>query len=334
MLAKSLLIDESSGIINDGVVRDFAAQGIRTTDPRIRYYLWQFLLHLLPNDRSKWESTIKTRFEQYFKWVKIYFPDTFDWLEKDFSSEKTVKDFGLKNDSIMTQIYGDVIRMPNKAFIDCGIAKNEEEVSMYAKRIQRILYLFSNLNSAYSYTQGFNEIVLPLYEIVLKANRVLGGDDDLSESITFFLFQNLVTGTGLGDLFTMEQDFESVNGRFKVINKMIYFYDKDLYTLFNNLEIDPLQFAFPWVTLLFTQIYTGESLFHIWDKFLLKKVNVLEYAMAMASAHLIEVKSCLIGHNFNEILEFLQNIPPLDVTTIAVLAEDVWTQYCNGIKSK
>ena len=327
ILGKLLLIDEKSGEINIDIIRDYANQGVSEEDPRIRYYLWQLLLLLLPTDRSKWEPQTQQRNTQYWTWVKNYFGDE-DWLQKDFSSELTVKVFGLAKDNIMAQIYGDVIRMPDSMFFDAKIAETAEEVKIHCKKFERMLYVFSLLNPAYSYTQGFNEILLPLYHVVTAAHKVLDYSEEYTESITFFLFQNLITGTGLGDLFTMEQDFESVNSRFRVINRMVKLYDKELYeSVFSGQDVDPLQFAFAWVTLLFTPIYTGQPLLYLWDKFLLKKVYILDYAMAMAASHLIELKPQLMGHSFGEILELLHNIKPLDVTVITVRAEDVWSLY-------
>jgi hypothetical protein len=326
-LHKILLINEDKGEINMELLRDYASQGVPDNDIRLRYYLWQVLLHVLPTDRTKWDSHINQRNAQYWVWVKSCFGDE-DWLQKDFSSETTVKKFGLRNDGVMMQIYGDVIRMPDSMFIDSKVADTIDEVKIQTKRIQRMLYVFSCLNSAYGYTQGFNEIIMPLFQVVASVHKLTKTSMEMTESITFFLFQNLITGTGLGDLFTMEQDFESVSSRFSIINQMVKLYDKELFdSVFSKQEVDPLQYAFSWVTLLFTQIYSGNQLFYLWDKFLLKKINILEYAMAIAAAHLIELKPRLMGHNFGGVLEVLHNMEPQDVTRITVIAELVWSQY-------
>ena len=177
-------------------------------------------------------------------------------------------------------------------------------------------------------TQGFNELAFPIYSVSIRAIRSLGLSDDEAEFHAFFLLQNLITGTGLGDLFMMDQDFESVVSKFDIIPQMLKIVDSNLHNhLFNNVHASPIQFAFSWVSVLFSQIFEIEPLLFLWDRFLLKKNHILEYGMAIATAHLICGREKILNCSFSEIMSCLQNFRDFDVGIIITRAEDIWSQY-------
>jgi hypothetical protein len=185
------------------------------------------------------------------------------------------------------------------------------------------------LNAAYSYTQGFNDLAFPLYHVALTAHRKLGNPDDLAEASAFFLLQNLIVGTGLGDLFTMAQDFDSVASKFDLVRQMTEIVDPQLSNhMFTKLTLTPLQFAFPWVSVMFQEIYRIDALLMLWDRFFLKESAIVEFGMAIAAAHLIEVRAELLRkQSFPEILDFLQGIRNCDPASVITRAEDTWVRY-------
>lgn len=329
-LESALLINQTEGTVNLQLVIDIAKQGVPDSDPVLRFYLWQILLNIIPCDRSKWDSAVQQHIQQYQSWENHYFSNVPDWLTTDISddSEIRVKHFGLDSDTIMATIHGDLSRTPSDSFVQLGLCTEDNNVIPFVRRIERILYIFSSLNATYSYTQGFNELSVTIFHVVHAASKQVGIDLDTVESISFFMLQNLITGTGLGDLFTMAEDFDSVASQFSTIPKMTKIADKELYDfLFVKLKINPLQFAFSWVSLLFSQIYDIEPLLTLWDRFLVKESNILDFAMAMATAHLIEEKSNIISKNYIELMDYLQELHNLDHSKIISRSEDVWSQY-------
>jgi hypothetical protein len=115
--------------------------------------------------------------------------------------------------------------------------------------------VFSCLSAAYSYTQGFNNLALPVYYIAISAHRKLGHDDDIAEALAFFFLQNLITGTRLGDLFTMARGFDSVASKFDLVRQMTGIADKQLADhLFVKPRLSSCQFAFSWVSVLFDEL--------------------------------------------------------------------------------
>jgi hypothetical protein len=327
-------VRETTGEVKIGLLTDLAKQGLPANDPVIRLFLWELFLHVRPIDRSKWESTIASHNSMYSAWVDKYFENAKDWIEREFSTAGvTTKLFGLTDNETMAQIHGDLIRTPNTQFEEVGLGSADADIRPHIRRIERILYVFSCLNSAYSYTQGFDGLVFPIYAITMSAYRELGLTDDMGEASTFYMFQNVITGTGLGDLFTMDHDLESVASKFDLVKEMVNIADPHLCEyLFKKLNLSPLEFAFPWVSVLFRELYAIEPLLTLWDRVFLKQSNVIEFAMAIAAAHLIEARTGLLAkRTFTEAMDFLRQIGHADPVAIIARSEDMWAQYISQL---
>lgn len=329
IIATVIDIDGKSGEVNLDLLIDLAKQGLPKDDMVLRLYAWQIFLHVQPLDRSKWESTSDSQYKMYWSWVSKYFENASDWLDRDYSdSDVKLKDFGLENDDVMTQIHGDLDRTPINQFSEIKLGSDKDSIRPHMRRIERILYIFSCLNAAYSYTQGFNELVFPIYYVAINAYKKMGKNDEFGEAAAFFLLQNLITGTGLGDLFTMDQDFDAVSSKFDLIKTMLNIVDNELYNyLFTKINVSPLQFAFSWVSVLFYQLYSVDSLLILWDRFLLKESHIVEFAMSIAAAQLIEKREMILNSNFTNLMEKFHKLEELDPATIVARAEDIWAQY-------
>lgn len=322
----------SDGSVNVSLIFDIAKQGIPFDDHLARFYFWQLALKILPKERSEWAAVTRRNADMYWTWVEKYFCNAKDWLSrpiKESDAEVREKEFGLGNDSTMEQIHGDVVRTPDSAFIEMGF--HEDEIVRHKRRIERILYIFSCFN-AYSYMQGFNELMMPIYFVTITAIRLLGNSEDFAEASAFQIFQNLIIGTGLGDLYTL-QDFELVMTKFDLIKEMCKIADQELYNSLFGIQNapQPCDFAFSWVSLLFTQIYSLNNLIMIWDRLLLKESNIVEFGMAIATSHLIMLKPLISNGNLNRILKKIQEIHDIDPSSIIAISEDIMAQFQENI---
>jgi hypothetical protein len=326
-------LSQASGEINLELLIDLAKQGLPGDDPVVRLHLYEIFLHIRPIDRSKWESASSSRNALYWSWVHKYFAGRENWVELDFPGDGVVKKvFGLADNETMAQIHGDLARTPSSLFSELSLGASDAEIRPHMRRLERLLYVFSCLNAAYSYTQGFNDLACPLYHIAMRAHRAMGNPDDAGEAAAFFLLQNLITGTGMGDLFTMAQDLDSVASKFDLIREMTKSVDPKLADhIFARLGIAPLQFAFGWVSVLFSELYSIEPLLVLWDRFLLKQSDIVAFAMAIAAAHLIEASPRLLAaKNFPEMMGCLSSIRDLDPYVVIAQAEDLWAQYISS----
>ena len=333
MLKKSTIstvIEPTSteGSVNISLLFDIAKQGIPFEDHLSRFYYWEIALMILPKERAEWHKVCSRNAELYSKWLIKYFSNVEDWVNRPMNeseAEVRVKEFGLSDNNTMEQIHGDLVRTPDSQFYEMGF--KDDEIVKHKRRIERILYIFSCFN-AYSYVQGFNELIIPIYYVSIMANRLLGNNDDIAEACAFQIFQNLMIGTGLGDLFTL-QDFASVMTKFDLIKEMCKITDKEL---FNNLFAiqnapQPCDFAFSWVSLLFTQIYNINNLIMIWDRLLSKESNIVEFGMAIATAHLILLKPEITNVNSNIMLKKIHEIHDMDPSAIIAISEDIMSRF-------
>ncbi|KAH0792852.1 TBC1 domain protein [Histomonas meleagridis] len=324
-----------TGEVNLELLIDLSKQGIPNNDQVSRFFFWELVLRIIPKDRSRWEYVVTSKSTLYWSWVEKYFSNFQDWIDLPIEkAEVKRKSFGLSSDDIMSEIHGDLTRMPNSQYLEFGFPLNE--FSQHIRRIERILYIFSCLNSTYSYTQGFNEIVIPIYYVSMTANRLMGKNDNDGEFHAFYIFQNLIIGAGLGDIFLLTQNLDSIVSKFHLIETMCQIADGSLYKrLFkSDKPLVPAQFAFSWISLLFAQNFTLQNLLIVWDRILIKEFNVIEFAMAIAVAQLIESKQNLMNaKNSNKLLNDVQNIRDLDPPTILARAEDVWDQYNSSLQT-
>jgi hypothetical protein len=144
-------VGETSGVVKVDLLIDLAKQGLSNTDPVVRLYLYELILHIRPPDRAKWESSSSSRNALYWGWVGKYFAAAADWLERTFTEDGvTQKDFGLSDNETMAQIHGDLSRTPDADFAEVGLGGSEAEIRPHMRRLERLLYVFSCLNAAYS----------------------------------------------------------------------------------------------------------------------------------------------------------------------------------------
>lgn len=323
-LNKEIGFEQQTGEVRLSLIIDLAKQGVPKGDFRTRYFLYQLILKIFPTDRSQWSKTFQNLADEYSSLLQHYFKTAPNFLFEEFSSTKTNTFFRLEKDDIMKQIYGDVDRTPLEIFQQY----NFDDVQNHTRRIERILYIFSQQEKFYSYTQGFNDLLYPIYHVVLMAHQQMEIDLNKTEAISYFLIRSLITRTGLGILFNPEKDLALIQQKFEMIQKMVQLVDQELFDfLFKKLSIDPIQFAFSWVMLLFSQLYCGQDLLLIWDRFFLRDKNLLEYGMSLASAHLVEIRTELIGFDSSKVLDRLFNIHPLDTVFVVARAEDILSQY-------
>lgn len=328
-LAAVLNIHSKEGLINIGLLTDLVKRGIPLDDHVSRLYIWQIFLHCLPPDRSKWQEIIDLRESQYMIWSKDNFEGEPNWSDQVFPpGDQKYKNFNLKNNSVMAEIHGDIIRTPDTLFSAYGLGSCIEEIQHYMRRIERILYIFSIFNAAYTYTQGFHEIMIPIYHVALMGGKVLGFDEDTIESWAFALFQNLITVTGVGDLSTMNLDMNSITTRFKKIPEMTKIADQELYKyMFTSVKFVPMQFAYSWVSVLFQHLYIPDDLIVLWDRLFIKDTALIDFAMAIATAQLVEGRAIIIDTPFAEVMNFLHKMRDFDPSTILTIAEDIYSQY-------
>jgi hypothetical protein len=236
----------------------------------------------------------------------------------------------------MEAIHKDVPRMPKiyrelLALTKGDIVKRDRHV----KRIERILFVFSFVNTKCGYTQGFHELSAPIYYMVLLGAEPLGMSDDDAEAIAFFLLFNLIIGTNLYTVFTTLGKIEEIEGRFARIVEAVRVFDGHFADyLFTELAIQPLHFSFPWVSLLFAQSLEIPELLHLWDHLLVFNEEIVDFVMLLSAAYLLFRKKTLMKMDYDNVMSELHGAPEMNFMTLLRIAHQLKNQLGEAVQGK
>jgi hypothetical protein len=161
--------------------------------------------------------------------------------------------------------------------------------------------------------------------VALAGAHSIGMTDDQAESISFFLLFNLIIGTNLHTVFTTLGTLEASQGRFAMVIDAVKVFDKTFAEyLFNQLKIPPLEFCFPWVSLLFAQSLEFQDLLHLWDHLLVFNDKIVDFVMMLSAAYLLFRKKALMGRDYDSVLSDLHNPPEMNFMVMLRIAHKLW----------
>lgn len=181
----------------------------------------------------------------------------------------------------------------------------EEGYDLHYRRMQRMLYLFAKFNASYGYVQGFHELMFPLYYVTLIGTRSLELEERFVEPITFFLFQALIVGTEFGEFFFVSPPDKVQKRFFSTMLKALRYLDTQFYHLLTKNQFAPLIFAFPWATVLFSQMYPIPQLLHLWDFILSRGEHIMSTLVCLLLAHILKVKEEIREMTYKAVLELV-----------------------------
>jgi hypothetical protein len=149
--------------------------------------------------------------------------------------------------------------------------------------------------------QGFNELVTPFYDVLLKCvDRLF----------------NVLTKTGLDDFYTEQDQPSIVLGRIKQFAYVI-----------RSLRLHPRFYCLRWFTLLFAQEHDLPTLLLIWDSLLAHFSGFLDYLYCMAIGHIHAVEGKLSKANYAQTLGALQNLEIVtEIKSMLVFANQCWEE--------
>ena len=313
--------------INFFEVRNVCFYGISDVD---RPILWKILLKYLPKDKKKWEARLKEQRECYYQL-------THDLIS--LPNSPVGEEDGYWN--ILEQIDRDVLRtLPDISFFQQPIGKSNlyTEYSLRGHRLfkfrqepednveekhwhafERILFLYSKLNTFIGYVQGMNELLAPIYFVFANSNDF--DDQQYAEADTFFCFSNLMAE--IRDFFIPSMDLDSHSGVHASLQSVMNLLERTDLELFQNMQekkLDPVFYCFRWTTVLYTQEFRLPEVMRIWDT-LLSDCNRFEFMKYFSCSMLINIRERLLGGNFDENLNLLQNYPKeIEIDTLLHIA--------------
>lgn len=326
--------------INISNIARICAHGLSECPPEDRAIAWLVLLNVFPKKPEEWGVIQEQRKQLYQMFMEEFGMQ--DWTNRVFKPNVRKSEFNLSNNDIMAIIHGDVVRTGRHVFFlpPEEIPKGEDPNGIQApftyhiRRIERILYIFAMTNPVLLYMQGFNELVIPLYYVLIQAKTMFRDDDILIESLTYAMLQFLLTSTDLQEFYATKDQSATIINKLGSYEKILETFLPDTYSVLKKLNLYPLLYAYRWFNILFGQEHDLPVLLMIWDTLFSHISNLIEYSFYVGVAHVKIVAPRICPDSFPKSIEVLQNLKVQNALAVIKEANLMWNDRDKIKKNK
>ncbi|OHT02822.1 TBC1 domain protein [Tritrichomonas foetus] len=294
-----------------------------------RAYNWLNMLSIFPENPDHWPTVCQTILRSYTNFMSCY--SISDYLDSDsekmdYAIEKVYQKFDTK---VFEMIVSDIERSKRQMkYLTTNNQFNyfenfdtfpENIQTEHSKRIERILYVFAKVNPEFGYIQGFNELLIPIYYVMVNAMSLFFNRIDIVEAVTYEAFQFLLISSDLSNFYyLLDGSLENKLSKFdKLMNRFLPKVAKRL----RLLNILSMQYAFKWFNILFAQEHELPDLLIIWDSILAHLSDLTRYIFCIGVARIKKIEKKLDGQNLGASLALLCNIEINDVSALLNEAE-------------
>jgi len=172
--------------------------------------------------------------------------------------------------------------------------------------IQRILFMYTKLNSGIGYVQGMNEILGPIYYTFASDNDPFWRD--YAEADGFFCFMNLMSEIRDNFVKTLDATECGIGAHMDHLNDLLRRKDKDLWDSLTKKNMQSPFYSFRWITLLLTQEFELPDVQQIWDSFF-GDPDRFSFVIYFCCAMMENIREELLKGDFADNLKLLQNYP-------------------------
>jgi hypothetical protein len=322
-------LDETEGFIDLSELQSYLLLPFPEGHPELRLYNWALSVRFLPPRRELWDSTLRSRTAQYRRLVKQIFRGWSDFLDfPAFENLHLQPGRFIECPKLVEQIHKDVPRLSRltREAMESLCPSDIELLGRRLRRLERLLFVFSFVNTKCEYTQGVHELAMALYYTALAAGPVIGNSDDDTEAITFFMLFNLVIETGLYTLFQCIEP-DKIQARLEMVVQVTRLSDSKFADSFfgPTPPLDLLTAFFPWVSFLFAQAFDLRDLLRLWDHLLVLHTEITDFAMMLAAGYVLLRKKAISKMNMEEVQLELQMQPlEVDVATLLRIGHQLW----------
>ncbi|EAY01739.1 TBC1 domain protein, putative [Trichomonas vaginalis G3] len=329
------LIQPSDQPVDVEKIRELTRFGIQNAMPEDRCSAWLVYLQIYPENGSEWNDTKQKNLEVYNMYKEMQGLN--EYHTKPIRQHFKKEDFQLKNNDLMNLIHGDIVRtgrhimhLPESRLP--GVEYEpllQGEVNIlkwegHMRRMERILYILGSINPALSYMQGFNELLMPIYNTVYNAQAMFNNNLDEVECICFFMLHNLISRSMITDLFTTQDKSSIIIHRLKEFDTILQKHVEIAHRIINKHQIHPVCYCFRWFSLLFCQDYDLKDVLLIWDALLTNFDIIVKYSFYVGAAQISLIKDNLDENDYAATIHNLQNLPQLDVHEVLKIAANFW----------
>lgn len=319
-------------LIDKAKIAKICAQGLSECPPEDRAVAWLVLLGVFPEQPEEWNTIQDQRKQLYQMFIEEF--EMQDWTDRVFKPNVKKTDFQVMDNDIMNIIHGDVIRTGRQVFFlpPEDIPKDEDPdfiqapFTYHIRRIERILYIFAMTNPTLQYMQGFNELVIPLYYVLIQAKTMFSDDIILIESLVYAMLQYLLTATDIQEFYATKDQSATIINKLKSFENILEKFLPDIYTTLKKLNIYPLLYAYRWFNILFGQEHELPVLLMIWDALFSHIDNIVQYSFYVGVAHLKVIGNMIVPDSFPKSIEVIQNMNVPNALAVVKEANIMWNK--------
>ncbi|TKR72201.1 hypothetical protein L596_019690 [Steinernema carpocapsae] len=187
--------------------------------------------------------------------------------------------------------------------------------------VERILFIYSKLNTGIKYIQGMNEVIGPIY-------YVFASDQDrewaaYAEADTYYCFQLLMSEIKDNFIKSLDNSHFGIDAAMMRFHNRLATFDPELHSyLVNTLSVKPQFYVFRWLSLMLSQEFPLPDVITIWDALFSdgERFVLLDDVML---AMLEMERDTLLNEDFGNVLRLLQNYPEIDVLKLVRFAYSI-----------
>ncbi|CAK9099547.1 unnamed protein product [Durusdinium trenchii] len=333
--------------IDLNVMRSLCADGIPDEAPALRAALWKLLLGFLPCDAFRWDDTLASSRADYQTFLQELLSELpADLAQAGNQAQQRpgtwpsdiVEDHVVPLAEVLEQIRKDVLRTrPEMDFFCRTLAAASESLKLeegedrsfnawevteavtsrdpecidvvnpksHYDVLARILLLYAKLNRGVRYVQGMNELLAPLY--YLFAQDPLNGLH--AEADTFFCFSLLMSDMRDAFVKTMDNEEGGMMGRIDKFSTLLKEKDEEVWKHLEELNVVPVYYTVPWLTLMLTQELDMADVLRLWDSLLSDLARPHPLLCYLCVAMVIGIREVLLAGDFTDCMRMLQSTP-------------------------
>ena len=322
-------VDPDGKQINIDAIKSICSKGLEDCPPEDRAIAWLVLSGVLSEFPQEWSAIREESKKKYLEFASFFGMGDY---HKVTIPNRTIHDiYSVEHCDILDMIHADIVRtVRHIVFLPFPSDSQTEErdilnsYQLQMRRIERILYVFSQLNASISYMQGFNELVVPIFFAVSSALQYFYNDWDEVEALVFFCFHNLIVETRMNEFYNTHDQSSIIMRNMTEFEELLAKHKPRISSIVKSLGIHPLCYALKWINLLFSQEYDIPNLVMVWDAIFSHFDRLTDYTLYVALGHISVFESRIDGETFAETMEILQHYSVQNVKEVLSYANQYW----------
>jgi len=287
----------SAPTVDLDALREISWNGIPT---KYRALTWQLLLGYSPTNSHRRAATIQRKRSEYMCFSRHY--SRIDFTKMTAHDQETLR-----------QVQADVPRTASKM----KLFRNQR----IQFHLERLLFTFAMRHPGLAYSQGMDDLAVPLIALFLGEHYNGAVTDDLDmtsitdemlsevEADAYWCLSSIIAE--IQDHYTPDQPgIQRMTFRFEELIKRV---DPGLHSHFVDKELEISFFSFQWMNCLFVRELPLRCIFRVWDTYLSEEDRGFDaYHVNVCAAYLLRFSSQLKKMKYEEMFFFVQNLPTTD----------------------